>query len=82
MIAVNLADLTRIEPFIAQILVGPHVGDSVNCGPDIDDAAVVLTCSDERARAIVDTMRFKDSRLKRYATRAYARGPRGGWSKV
>ena len=84
-IALNVADLTRNDALIMQCLVGPHVSssaDTVNCGPNLDDDAVVLTCDETQAKAIVDVLRIKDRNAKRYATRAYSEGPRGGWRKI
>jgi len=83
-IAVNVADLTRNDALVMQCLVGPYVSPSaetVKGGPNIDDGAVVLECPETQARAIVDILRIKDRNLKRYATRAYSEGSRGGWSK-
>ena len=85
-IAVNIADLTRIPPIIAQILLGDvtarqEIVKGVEPGM-VDDGAVVLGCDGTRARAIIDVMRRKDHAEGRYATRAYVQGPRGGWHKL
>lgn len=83
-IAVNVADLTRHNGLVTQLLVGPHATrwELTDCGPNLDDGALVLECEEMQARAIVDVLRIKDLRVKQYATRAYSQGPRGGWSKI
>lgn len=83
-VAINVADLTRNPPFILSMLVGPHVQrrETVDAGPNLDDNAVILECPEVQARAVVDILRIKDRTTKRYATRAYLEGSRGGWSKI
>lgn len=82
-IAVNIADLTRFDALVMQCLVGRYIpaAETVKCGPNLDDVCVVLECPETQARAIVDILRIKDRNVKRYITRAYVEGARGGWSK-
>jgi len=85
-VAVNIADLTRIEPIIAQMLLGDvtahrEVIRGVEKGM-VDDGAVVLECESSRALAIVQVIRTADRNHGRYLTRAYSEGPKGGWHKL
>ena len=86
MIAINIADLTRVPPHVAPFLLGDvarerHIAKGMEPGR-VDDGALVLECDDERARAILEVLRMMDRRARRYLTRAYVSGPRGGWKKI
>ena len=84
-IAANIADLTRYEAIPRQCLIAPVIQNQriIDTEPGrVDGAAVVLECEETRARSIVQLLRAYDAKAKRYALRAYAEGPRGGWRKV
>lgn len=84
MIAINVADLTRHDPLMTSLMLSGVTPERrlVKCGPNLDDGGVILECHDERALAIVRWFRQHDEARKRYATRAYRQGPRGGWRKL
>ena len=78
--AVNLADLTRMPPIIATMLIGPVRGEVSNINKRrADEMIVELTCDAERAEAIVAVLRV---RYKRHELRCYKRGKRGGWKRI
>jgi hypothetical protein len=84
-VAINIADLTRMPPMIAGMLIGEvtHNRQTVNAEKGmVDGMAVVLECEKERAQAIVEVIRTADKNHGRYLTRAYQSGPRGGWKKI
>jgi hypothetical protein len=84
-IAINLADLSRFPQPITQALIGPHVErlSLINAEPTkLDGSAIPLACDDLTACCIIDVLRRKDRQLGQYDTRAYRRGPRGGWDKL
>jgi hypothetical protein len=84
-IAVNVADLTRNPAFVTEVLLGPVTPSRLTVGAEldrVDGIALVLEADDARARAIVEILRVKDSRMGRYSTRAYVEGTRGGWAKL
>jgi hypothetical protein len=81
MYAINLADLAYPERVIvARCLIAPVQGEIVATDAHrFDEMAVTLDCDDERAKAIVDTIRLK---FKRNTLRCY-RGQLGGaWERV
>ena len=85
-IAINIADISRVPPVISGMVLDPVIIKreiiEVEKGK-MDGSAVVIDNADEaRARSIVELFRMWDKRAKRYATRAYAEGKRGGWSKI
>ena len=79
--AINIADLTRHDQIVIACTVQPVTPERqiVKTGPNLDDSAVVLQCPDRQALAIVELLRHHDLKVKRYQTRAYAEGSRGGW---
>lgn len=84
-ISINLADTTRLPPFVANILFASIIPNRIVIETDNgvgDGDALVLETDEERGRAILDVMRMKDRTEKRYATRGYVEGSRGGWSKI
>ena len=85
-LALNIADLTRFDPIVRQCMIAPVLsndnGAVVNVGPNMDDSAIILNCDDKRGRAVIEFLRMADGKAKRYLTRAYVEGPRGGWRKV
>ena len=84
-IAANLADLTRYDSIPRQCLIAPVIQSRQTVETDsgrLDGTAVILDCDETRARAIVDLLRFYDTKAKRYLLRAYQQGSRGGWTKL
>ena len=85
-LALNIADLTRFDSIIRQCMITPVLsndnGSVVVVGPNMDDSAIILNCDDKRGRAVIEFLRMADGKAKRYLTRAYVEGPRGGWRKV
>lgn len=69
-ISINVCDLTETDTFMTSLLIGPVTPNRViRQGLErgrIDDGAVVLECDEERALAIVDTLRMKYPRLRAY----------------
>jgi len=84
--AVNLADLSRSEmQFIAGILLGPVIKgrNCVDAEPGrADGAAVVLECEQERAEAIIDTLRTGFKARAWPKPRAYKSKNGGKWRRV
>jgi len=83
--AINICDLTRNDSFITSLVIGPVTPGRiiVDANPNrVDEGALILECDAKRALAIIGVFRMKDAQAKRYATRGYQEGTRGGWSKV
>jgi hypothetical protein len=58
--AINLADLTKVDPFIVGIFITPHRGELVSCEPGRGDGmGVSLKCNDSIAMGIVGTLHQK-----------------------
>lgn len=83
-IAVNIADLTRYDRLVCSLMVAPLIQDRRTCDPQpsrLDGDCIILACAEDRARAVVGFLRDVDKRERQYAVRAYASGPRGGWTR-
>ena len=83
--AVNIADLARLEEIPRLCLMAPVVQSrtTIRAEPGmIDGAAIVLECPERQAAAICDLVRDLDVRAKRYETRCYIEGKRGGWHRM
>ena len=81
--AVNLADLTHsnrcIDHRMAAMMVASVMGDVVDVNKArVDESVVVLDCSDERARAIIDVIRLK---LPKNRLRCYEKTT-GRWRRI
>jgi len=85
MIVVNVVDLDRYDGKIwAKVLwpVIPHPATVHAPEPGVDELAVELQCDDERAKAIVATLRAEDDKADRPHCRAYSTPPHGDYTKI
>lgn len=80
--AINITDMQR-DPIIAQWLVAPVCPSRQWIkaeGDRIDGNAIILECSEERAKAIVELIRNK---YKRYELRCYrGTGKAKVWERI
>lgn len=83
-LAVNVADLTRLDSTIRSLLLGGNLDltQSIRTDPDrIDEGAVAFSCDLLTAACIADTIREHNRRAGEYPTRIYLR--RGAaWTKL
>lgn len=85
-IALNIADLTRYDKIVVECMIAPHIQskEMIKGEPKMADGmGVVLECPTDQALSIVEFLRtVADKKAKQYECRAYAQGPKGGWSKI
>ena len=78
--AVNTGDLMLMPSIVAELLIAPVRGKTININKSrFDEMAVELECDEERAEAIVAVIRV---RFGRNNLRCYKRGDRGEWKQI
>ena len=80
--AVNLADLmgNSMGRFMARLIVRPVAGESVQVSAErFDEEALILDCDEERAEAIIRTLRMS---LSKNDLRCYQSENGKGWRRA